>query len=498
MALDEKQWFDLLQNRFTQTTQPRWQDEQNRPIDPRPRNHQLDLLWSYYVGDPPLPQIAPEYQEVFRDIMRKSRTNFAEMCVSAMIDRMELQAVATDLDKSPNGDDIAAEIMEESGFETQFKDTLVYQFTMGEGFGLVVPTPGTVPTLHGIDPRRCVGVADPAHPVWLKAALIKEWDIEEAKEFAHLFLPGKHWKLHQVGSEWQPVNDDQLPEHTKVPPELGGIPVVRFVNPLGLGEYEKHLDVLDRLIDTTLQRMVLQRYQAFRQTAAIGDEDIDDDYDEDESAEENAPVKQELDFNKALKAGPGEVWKLPSGWELWQGQQSDLGPMLQAERDCGKTFAAVTHTPLYLITPDDANGSAAGAGLLREGILSKVRDRRSRNTPPLKLLWRIAFAMHGETTRGKNIKFRWGPIEFKSLAEKASASTQAKDVLSRQRIMRDIWEMAPEDIEENIAELDAEAVQAAVNQALARPPQPAPGQPGQPQQQPQQQPVTPRDNPAVA
>lgn len=496
MALNTKEWFDLLNSRFTRPTQPRWQDGACRPCDPRPRHQQLDLLWSYYVGDPPLPQIADQYQDIFRDLMRKARTNFAEMCVAAMIDRMELQAVATDLDRSANGDDIAAKIMEESGFETQFKDMLVFQFAMGESFGLVVPTTSEGPTIHAIDPRRCIGIPDGQHPTRLRAALIKEFDVELEEEIAHLFLPGRKWTLKRSGVDWEPTTERA--EDPQVPMALGGIPVVRLANPLGLGEYEKHIDVLDRLIDTTLQRMVMARYQAFRQTAAIGDEDVDDDYDEGLTVEQNSPVKQETDWNKVLKAGPGEVWKVPAGWQFWQGQQADMGPMLQAERDCAKTFAAVTHTPLYLITPDDANGSASGAGLLREGILSKVRDRRSRNTPPMKLLWRIAFAMQGEAARGKNIKFRWGPIEFKSLAEKGSASTQARGVLSRQRIMRDVWEMAPEDIEENIAELDAEELQAQVNAAVASarvqptPPPPTTGEPAGPR------PVSPRDPAAVA
>ncbi len=94
---------------------------------------------------------------------------------------------------------------------------------------------------------------------------------------------------------------------------------------------------------------------------------------------------------------------------MWESAQTDLGQFINAKRDDVKEFAAVTSTPLHLITPPDAaNGSAEGAGLMRESLTSKVRDRRTRFTPQLKLLWRMAFAMAGETDRGTGMRLNWG------------------------------------------------------------------------------------------
>ena len=322
---------------------------------------------------------------------------------------------------------------------------------------MVVPTPQG-PTIHAIDPRRCVGIGDPSNPVRLRAALVKSYDVEEDVEVAHLFLPGEKWTLQRDElNQWKRVSDE--PEIISGLDELGGIPIVRFENKLAMGEYEAHIDVLDRIIDTTLQRMVLTRYQAFKQRGVSGDEPDDEEFDDDGNPIESD--KEETDWNEVFKAGPGAVWKVPKDWEFWESGQAELSVMLSAKRDDMKEFAAATHTPLYLITPDDANGSAEGAGLLREVLTSKVRDRRSRITPGLKLLWRIVFAMDGQKSRGDQIKLRWGPIEFKSLAEKGSATAQARGVLSTQRILRDIWEMPPEDIEENLAELEAERLLAA-------------------------------------
>lgn len=476
MTLAPYQWFEKLNERFTMSIRPKWQDGKMRPDEFAQRNQALDTLWSYYVGDPPLPKVAEDYEEIFREVMRKARCNYAPMCVKAMIDRMELQGVATNVDKDSNGDDVAAKIMEDSGFAARFKDLLGYLFAMGEAYAMVVPSPDG-PTIHAIDPRRCIGIPDMTNPVRLRAALVKEYDPIEDRQFGHLFLPGEKWKLEFDGGQWKRLSE--APEPVTGLDELGGIPIVRFENEHGLGEYEAHIDLLDRIMDITLDTLVLMKFQAFRQRGVSGDEDEDTEY-EDETGEDQDSsgfVEMLTDGSKERKrwadvfqAGPGKVWKVPKDWNFWESTQADLGPMNNTKRDAVKEFAAVTFTPLHLITPDDANGSAEGAGLLRESLTSKVRDRRSRMTPGLKLLWRMAFAMSKDAEKRTKIDLLWGPIEFRSLAEKGSASAQAKGVLSRKRIVRDIWELTPEEIADNENELRAERL---LDQALA--PQQAPG-----------------------
>jgi hypothetical protein len=431
--LTPSDWFDLLDARFTARTHEVWQDGRPFATDHLlPRHKALDRLWSYYVGDPPLPDVAEKYREIFREEMRKARCNYAPMCVGAMLDRMELQAVSTAQDEDTNGDDLAADIMDESGFAAQFKDCLAYMFGMGEGFAMVIPG-DPLPSIYAIDPRRCVGIPDPQNPVRLQAALVKEFDPIRQVQRAYLFLPGEKWEL-EMGS----INQWQLTSTTAEPvtgiDHLGGVPIVRFENANGLGEYEPHVDLLDRINDTTLQRMVLTKYQSFRQRAVILEDDGDDNGDEEE------PPNLDMD---GLSADPGSLWVL-RGAKFWESNQADLTPIITAKRDDVKEFAAVTSTPLHLITPDAANGSAEGAGLMRESATSKIRDRRARVTPPLKLLWRIAFSFANAPERSR-VRLHWGPIEFRSLAEKGSATAQSGTALSLERTLTDIWELSPQE-----------------------------------------------------
>lgn len=471
--LEPEEWFNKLNALFSLPTRPPWKDGLQRPAMRgiqtemqgsgnisrywTPRYRFLDTLWSYNVGDPPLPQLEPEYHDVFRGVLRKARSNYAPLCIAPMLDRLELQDVATLLDSDTDGDDIAADIMEETGFAAVLKDIFEFEFAMGESYGMAVPgveggptlsNGQPIPSVHAIDPRRCVGLPDLNNPVRLRAALVHQYDPITYDRTAFLFLPGEKWtvRFNQGNGLW---NADAEPEKIDGLDALGGIPIVRFENKNGLGEYEPHLDLLDRIIDTTLQRIIGFWYQALRQRALAGDEDAEDE----DSPEQQAPP---IDFAKVLKAGPGEMWRIPEGFKIWESQQTDFSGILKGKLDDVKEFAALTGTPLHLITPDAANGSAEGAGLMRESLTSKCRDRRVRSTPQLKLLWRILFAQANAADRGKRMQLQWGPLEFHTLAEQGSASTQAVGTLSLEDRCERIWDMSPDETKRNITRMTAD------------------------------------------
>lgn len=473
-----EQWFQRISSMFTEPTRPPWQDGLQRPGTVTyqnavyacsdavsrywtPRNRYLDTVWSYRVGDPPLPQIEPEYHDVFRAVLRKARSNYAPMCIAAMLDRLELQAVSTLEDEDTDGDDLAAEIMDETGFNAVSKNIFDYMLSMGESYAMVVPGgPGDpvlsngkpCPSIHAIDPRRCIGIPDWKNPVRLAAALVRQYDPITGQHNAFLFLPGWKWTLKWNQGTYKWDVSDTPPEQITGLNDLGGIPIVRLDNLNGLGEYEPHMDLLDRIIDTNLQRIIGFWYQSLRQRGLRGDEEEEDE----EDTPEGASAAEPIDWDNLFKAGPGALWRIPKDFEIWESQTTDFGPLLNGKRDDVKEFAAVSSTPLHLITPDAANGSAEGAGLLREALTAKVRDRRARSAPALKLLWRIVFAFVGEAERGRRMRLSWGPIEFRTLAEQASASSQAAGTLSTEDRCERIWQMAPEEISRNMQRLTAE------------------------------------------
>lgn len=475
--LSPQEWFQRLMSMFNEPTRPVWSDGLSRPstyIDDRglafgtthvsrsftPRNRFLDTLWSYNVGDAPLPQLDPEYHDVFRDVMRRARSNYAPMPIAAMRDRLELQAVSTLDDSDTDGDDLAAEIMEETGFQAVAKELWDFVLAMGEAYAMAIPgsagsaelsNGNLTPGAYAIDPRRCVGIPDPQNPIRLRAALVYERSAITHEQKANLFLPGQKWTIpfDSRANIWR--ERDAVYEQIAGLDKLGGIPIVRFDNLHGMGEYEAHLDLLDRINDVTLQRIIGFWYQVLRQRALKGDESEDDE----DSPDSGGPL--DLDkMNELFKAGPGSLWRIPADFDIWESQQTDFGPLLNGKRDDVHEFAAVTNTPLHLITPDAAEGSAEGAGLLREGLTSKCLDRRARFTPRMKLMWRILFAFASAPDRGRRMRLHWGPIEFRTLAEMGSASAQAVDTLSTEDRCERIWQMSPDETARNMTRLTAE------------------------------------------
>lgn len=487
-------WFDKLMAGFESPLPKHWRpaDCDPEPFDNDNRRERLERLWAYHIGRPPLPQVAAEYTEVFRAVMRKARSNYAGMCIAALLNRMSLTSVATGKD-STGDDDLFTQIAEVSNWEAMVQDLFTYLFVMSETYAMVVPAkPGTggVPMVSALDPRRCIGDIDPNNPQVLRAAMVRSFDSTFGTEHAVLFLPGRayhgvrssigafgqaidgkwDWNSSRGGAEGEPVNGID---------EFGGIPIVRIDNAEGMGEFEPHIDLLDRINDTTLQRIVIAWYQAFKQRAIIGD--LEGDTDDDAE-----PMTLE-EFRDIFTADPGSLWKVPDGVKFWESDPVDLTSIITAKRDDVKEFAAVTFTPLHLITPDAANQSAEGASLVREGINHKVGDRRARVTPKLKMVLRMAFALSGEADRGKTIKLNWGPLENNSLADKGSATAQAKGVLALRTILINIWGMTPQEAEDNITQLSAEQILATTAalagqsaQQLQQPTQPAPAVPRQP------------------
>ncbi|MEV6432582.1 phage portal protein [Nocardia sp. NPDC051463] len=467
-------WFEQLMAGFDARVPDQW-----RPVgmDPEPtayetRRDRLERLWSYHVGRAPLPQVAVEYTEIFRAVMRKARCNYAGMAVNAMLDRMALAGVSTATDNDVGGDDLAAEISEVSNLPTTMKDLFAYLFVMGESYGMVIPAkPGSDarPMISALDPRNCIGDPDPDNPTICRAVVVRTCDPIMKVERAILFLPGRKrvaarslasaYSVNMLKWEWEGE-----PEKVEGIDQLGGIPIVRFDNAYGMGEFEGHVDLLDRINDTTLQRIVVTWYQSFRQRGVIGDLEGDTDDDSDDAE----PMTLE-EFQDIFRADPGAMWRVPAGVQFWESGQADLGPIINAKRDDVKEFAAVTSTPLHLITPDSANQSAEGASLMREGHTAKVRDRRERVQPRVKLLLRMAFALAGDPRRGNKIQIQWGSLQDNSLADQGSATAQARGVLSLRNILVNIWGMTPTEAEQNITELTAEQLLALATTATQPP-----------------------------
>ena len=120
---------------------------------------------------------------------------------------------------------------------------------------------------------------------------------------------------------------------------------------------------------------------------------------------------------------------IPEGVEMWESGEANFQPVLMAVRDDIKFLAVESGTPLYLISPDDANGSATGADTQREVIVFDVKALRGGFEGTLKRLLSDMLTLRGETDRAdrSGIEILWENEQRSSITERAEAVRAAKE-----------------------------------------------------------------------
>lgn len=460
MAIDVKTegsdgwWLKTLLSALTARREGRgWSPTGQNPAGVRPP---LTLLQAYLDGEPPLPQSADGWREQTRELMRMSRMNYAELVVGSVSDRLVPAGWTTAADQDADGDAIAQRIARANRFGTLIPEAATRMLALADAYFLVgAPDPVSgIPVVTVEDPCWTITAEDGGgRPIaGLKAATDRWTGVTRL----FLYRPGRVAVARYAGNlrgetalaalspthwEWDDEASGDLPGLE------GRMPLVRVQNRGGLGEFEPHLDVLDRINDGILSRVTTAKIQAFRQRAI---EDLPD------TDAEGKPI----DYTDMFIADPGALWRLPSGASIWESGVVDLGPIRLAIKDDVEALAAVTRTPLHYVTPDAASGSAEGASTMKEGMVFRVEDRRRRLEDALAEVMSLALTIMGEADRADPTAIRtiWLPAERYTLSEKANAEAQTASSLPFRMRMGEVWQKAPSEIAGLEAERAAEAL----------------------------------------
>lgn len=450
-----------------------WMDRLFKKLNDRTR---LDRLWDLhhrYRGNPPLPEGAEGARELFEAFQRRARTNYAELAVSAVSERLRPVGFRTAVDADENGDAEAARIWKLARLSTVAAEVHDMMLNLGECYVIVglLSARTQVPVITAEDPRFMVAEADPTNPYELRAALKWLHDDIEGEDRAYLYLPGEVWVARRKNDQaayveiprnrptppsmfWAPQSWDWVEERSgRLGHEL--MPVVPFINKDKMGEYEKHTDVLDRINLQILNRLCIAALQAFRQRAIKGLDDEDED-------------GNEIDWAGVFTSDPAAVWKLPADAELWESGIVDLRQVLEAVKDDVINFAAVSRTPMYYLNPGGANQSADGAAQQREGLMFKAGDRRDRANTPWAEVMALAFTVMGQAERADlaELETLWDDINRLSLAERADAASKALNDIPRRSRLRYIWGFDPQTVARMESEWEEEELARAQRAAL--------------------------------
>lgn len=438
----------------------------------------FDVLDAYYRGENGVPQLSSKAcRDAYRRLMNLSRTNFAELVVEALRERVNPVGFRTGAEGDDISDKEAWRIWQANGLDAD--SALVHRacFTMSESFvivGQIDPDIGA-PLITTEDPRQVVVECDPVRRRNVIAALKVFTDDVAGVDRAYLYLPGQVFKASRNQSPGPALNADaaswewDIDTPETLPAEV--VPVVRFANRAdsfgrAQGEFEPHLSVLDRINFTILNRLEIATMQAFKQRAIKGVPPTDAD-------------GNDIDYTEQFAADPGAMWLLPDTAEMWESQQVDLTPLRNAIRDDVQDLAAVTRTPLFYLTPDAANGSAEGASLAREGLVFKAEDRLKQLGESWEQVMSLAFLFANDTVRAQraDMEIIWASPERFSLAERYDAASKAGVAgVPWRTVMRDILQFSPQAVDRMEAERATDAFIAAVAATAAPEPQPQPVQ----------------------
>lgn len=413
----------------------------------------LTLLEEYHRGDPPLREdIHGGWAAPFRQFVRMGRLNVADLLVGTTSNRMGIRDFKTAAAQDELGDTVARDIMRANNYKLVAREVHDYMLALGDGYTMITPPDQTrrFPLITAESPMQCITAQDSATGETLAGLKVfhDEWT---GADMAYLFLPGELWVARMEGPSllhrrfftfdagaWTWAEDlfDNVPGNT--------VPIVRFRNKRGVGEFEPHLNHLDRINDKLFNEWWIGKIQAFRQRAVKNLPDLVDAID----PATGKVIQVEADYTGMFTTSPDALWQLPEDAEMWESGVVDVGPLVNSVQKELQWLAAVTSRPLHTITPDAANGSAEGASTMKEEHVYDVEDRRDRADGSHAKTLSLAFLYMGDPQRADITKIEtlWGPIERFSLQEASNAASLMWGKLPAEAIFTDILQYAPAEI----------------------------------------------------
>lgn len=409
------------------------------------------LLECYVNGDAPLPELSADTREAWRDFQREARTNFGLLIRDAVCDRVVPSGVTVGGSVKSRAAKAAARIYRDNRMDRVIREFVEYGTTFGQSYLTVWNDDDGKAVITADSPRTMIAATDPLQPWRVRAALRMWRDLDEAKDYAVVWTGMSKQKfsrpcysdaqrtvlLSHASGGWQ-AETDAVP--TGSPP-----PVVVYDNLGGMGEFEPHIDIINRINRAILNQITTLAMQAFKQRAL----QIDDK--EHPGLPQTDPNGNKIDWAKLFEPHPAALWNLPPGVKVWESSATDTTPMLNAVRDYIRHLSAVTKTPLPMLVPDSQNQSAAGAENAEKSFIFKC-DRVLRGVKlAVEAALVIALNVEGFTNMDTIAVAFEDPARV-MLSEKYQAAVSARALGEAiATIQRRILGMSPEEIAEDAA-----------------------------------------------
>lgn len=444
------------------TTPQEWLPVLTKRLDQRvPR---IRRLRNYANGNADLPEMGKNLRASWEKFQRKARTNFGGLCVESLADRIKTNGLAIGKDREHPALGVAERLWRDNRLDVQVPEAIEDYLVCGIGYLVVGRGTDGHAVVTRERPEDFYADVDPLRP-WKARAAVKAWrDSVEGVDYVKVWTQGlavtwsRPSKTDSGSTRAGSAGEDWAERTTEV--YEGDPPVVVLERKGGVGLFEPHIDVIDRINLGKLNRLVIAAMQAFRQRAlkqASADANAADpmpEHDEDGNA---------IDYAKLFEPAPGALWELPAGIDIWESTPSDLTSLLTAEKADARDFAAVSRTPISVFIPEGANQSAEGASSAKEGQVSRASAEIARLSPALAVM--VVYMLRVEDVAlgpDETVEVLWTPPEHVSLTERYAAAQAAKGAGESWRsIARNILGYSPDQIAQDELDRAAEMLAAA-------------------------------------
>lgn len=454
-----------------------WLQTLNDELDARRRL--VDRLDSYHAGYPDTPEhvravkLEPEY----RVLLRQAVTNWPELIVDSVEDRLEVTGFRFDGD---DADQAAWELWQRAGLdgdaglvhEAALVNGRAYAIVWSDGNDGVEITPEHAST-------TVVAYEVPSRSK--RAAALRRWS-DDGRWYATLYLPDGIYKFQArrkgtiipKGDKWQrrEVADEAWPLDNP----LGVVPVVEFaVNrtlaPLrtsanslahlpatqdrrygsAAGEFERVVPIIDRINTTIFNGLLAQAWSSFPVRALIGDpikwqDKVDGNGDPVLDADDN-PVREpvapfQIAINRLIQIEnpDGKLQQLPA---------ADLANFIKFAESHIRHLAAITKTPAHYLLGELVNLSADAIRAAEAALVKKATKHQLTLGESWEEVMRLAILVQNPAdTRAQapTAETIWQDAESRSMAERADAAVKLKDIMPWQALAETILNASPQQI----------------------------------------------------
>lgn len=450
-------------------------------MDRRPLINTYD---DYYIGEFPLPWLAPQAADEFKRILKMSRANYTGLVVDAMVERMAVEGFR--LNEGSDSDDVEGNdpgkadrdlwrIWQANDLDTFFDQGILEAAINGSAYLLVAPNPddpGT-PNVWVEHAAQMIVEYVPGSNRRERAAALKVWqDDWTGRINATLYLPEgifkyqsdrqmdagareenngvvtlayPQWAIRQVTSEEFPARNP-----------LGVVPVFELPNNPrllsgGRSELEDLIDTQDRIIKTIADRLMTQDFGAFPQKWASGWPE------EDANGNPTAPI--EVGRDRMITTEVAET-------KFGQFLPADLKGYLLAKVEDIKDMASRSRTPAQYLLGEFSNVNGETLKASESGLVAKVKQRQRGHNDPLEAAMRLVRQIAGlRTANDASMEVIWRNPEFRTEGELVDALLKMADLGVPEEALWERWGATPQEVTRWKAMLEEKMRRAAAGDA---------------------------------